>query len=145
MEAMPAIRFRSGDITTLETRPCPCGRTHNRAMYILGRTGDIVKVKGVNVYPRMCEEILRSFPELGSEFRIMFTREGTMDEVIFQVEPLPSFPKDKYPDLMNRINNKSKEILGIRPNRVEFLEFGTLEKYEMKAKRVIDKRDIYSR
>ena len=70
MESMPAIRFRSGDITTLETRVCPCGRTHNRIMYILGRTGDIVRVKGLNVYPRMCEEVIRSFSELAVSFAL---------------------------------------------------------------------------
>ena len=63
-----------------------------------------------------------------------------MDEVTFQVEPLPAFPKDKLPDLRNRMNNKSKEVLGLYPNKIEFLEFGTLEKFELKAKRVIDKR-----
>ena len=144
MEGMPAIRFRSGDVTRIETTPCPCGRTHNRVMYVLGRTEDIVKVKGLNVYPRIIEDIIRSFDEVGTEFRIIFERVKGRDEVKFQIEPLPRVPKEQHGELVNRIGNKTKEIIGLTPD-IETLEFGTLEKSELKAKRVIDRREIYAR
>jgi phenylacetate-CoA ligase len=143
-QAMPAIRFRSGDLTLIERDVCPCGRTHNRAMYIMGRSENIVKVKGLNVYPRMAEEVLRSFSELGSEFRVVFERVKGLDAVRFQVEPLPRVQKGQYAALVDKIKRKSKELLGFTPE-IELLAFGTLEKSELKAKRVIDRRDIYAR
>jgi phenylacetate-CoA ligase len=85
-EAMPVIRYRTGDLTYLTHEPCPCGRTHVRMGPIRGRTDDMLIVRGVNVYPTQIEEILKAFPELVPHYLLVMKREGTLDELELQVE-----------------------------------------------------------
>jgi phenylacetate-CoA ligase len=137
--SMPAIRLRIADLTRIDSSPCPCGRTHPRVQYILGRREDIVKLRGVNIYPRVVEDIVRATPELGSEYRIVFRRKDEIDSLVLQVEPLVA---DAQRDpIVADIRGRVKSICGLTP-AVEILAPGTLPMSEVKAKRVFDERGI---
>ncbi|HCI79295.1 MAG TPA: phenylacetate--CoA ligase [Ktedonobacter sp.] len=85
-EAMPLLRYWTGDITYLTHEPCVCGRTHTRMGPIRGRSDDMLIVRGVNLYPTQIEEILTGIPEVVPHYQVLVTRERTMDEVEVKVE-----------------------------------------------------------
>jgi phenylacetate-CoA ligase len=85
-EAMPLLRYWTGDVTTLRSEPCACGRTLVRMGLVTGRTDDMLIVRGVNVYPTQVEAVLVRLPELAPHYRIVVTREGTLDEATVEVE-----------------------------------------------------------
>ena len=86
-EAMPIIRYRTGDITVLESEKCACGRTHQRIMRILGRTDDMLIVRGVNVFPSQIEEVLMNIKEIGDQYQIVVDRKRhRLDELLVRVE-----------------------------------------------------------
>lgn len=85
-EAMPLLRYWTGDITYLTHEPCACGRTHVRMGPIRGRADDMLIVRGVNLYPTQIEEILKGIPEVVPHYHIIIRREGAMDDVEVQVE-----------------------------------------------------------
>ena len=85
-EAVPLLRYATGDITTLRTDTCTCGRTSARMGLIKGRSDDMLIVRGINVYPTQVESVLVRVPELSPHYRLIVTREGTLDEVEVQVE-----------------------------------------------------------
>jgi phenylacetate-CoA ligase len=85
-QALPLIRYWTGDITTLNREPCRCGRTLVRMSLIAGRTDDMLIVRGVNVYPTQVESVLLQLPELTPHYRLVVTREQTLDEVEVEVE-----------------------------------------------------------
>jgi phenylacetate-CoA ligase len=85
-QAMPVLRYWTGDVTTLRSEPCRCGRTLARMGLIKGRTDDMLIIRGVNVYPTQVESVLVRVPELTPHYRIVVSREGTLDEAEVQVE-----------------------------------------------------------
>jgi phenylacetate-CoA ligase len=85
-QALPLIRYWTGDITSLNREPCRCGRTLVRMSLIAGRTDDMLIVRGVNVYPTQVESVLLQLPELTPHYRLVVTRERTLDEVEVEVE-----------------------------------------------------------
>jgi phenylacetate-CoA ligase len=85
-EALPLLRYWTGDITSLTRAPCACGRTLVRMQLIRGRTDDMLIVRGVNVYPSQVESVLARLPELAPHYRLIVTRDGTLDEVEVQAE-----------------------------------------------------------
>jgi phenylacetate-CoA ligase len=85
-EAMPVIRYRTGDLTYLTYEPCRCGRTHVRMGPIRGRTDDMLIVRGVNIYPTQIEEILSGIPDVVPHYQLIVTRDGTLDEAEVKVE-----------------------------------------------------------
>jgi phenylacetate-CoA ligase len=85
-QAMPLLRYWTGDIASVTREPCVCGRTFARMSAIRGRADDMLIVRGVNVYPTQVEEVLRRIPELTPRYLLVVTREGTLDEVEVQVE-----------------------------------------------------------
>jgi len=85
-EAMPLLRYWTGDITYLTHEPCVCGRTHVRMGPIRGRSDDMLIVRGVNLYPTQIEEVLMDIAEVVPHYQIIVTREGTLDEVEVKVE-----------------------------------------------------------
>jgi phenylacetate-CoA ligase len=137
--SMPAIRLRIADLTRVATDGCPCGRTHPRVQYILGRREDIVKLRGVNIYPRVVEDVVRATADLGSEYRIVFRRADEIDSLVLQVEPLAA-DAEREP-IVADIRGRVKSICGVTPE-VEVLAPGTLPMSEVKAKRVFDERGI---
>src|SRR5947209_9145815 len=85
-EAMPLLRYWTGDITYLTHEPCVCGRTHVRMGPIRGRADDMLIIRGVNLYPTQIEEVLKSIPEVVPHYQIVVTREGTLDDAEVKVE-----------------------------------------------------------
>lgn len=139
--SQPMIRFWAGDITLWVDDPCPCGRTYPRLPRgIYGRADDMFVVRGENVYPSAVEDVIRSIPGFGDEFRIIVTREKAMDEMIVQAEWSP----DADPAAEARLKALLESQLKARGLRsvVEMKAPGTIERTEFKARRVIDKRTL---
>jgi phenylacetate-CoA ligase len=143
-EAMPLIRWRTGDITIMETEKCNCGRTHPRILRILGRSDDMLIVRGVNVFPSQIEHVLMQIPEVGEHYMIILERKEELDEMTVQVELSDKVKIDKPVDILNltrKVEDRLRVVLGISA-KVELVNPGTLQRFEGKAKRVIDKRKI---
>jgi phenylacetate-CoA ligase len=143
-EAFPIIRFRTRDLTSLITSPCPCGRTHNRMQRVMGRTDDMLIIKGVNVFPSQIESILFDIEGTEPHYQLIVERKGALDDVTVLVEVLETIFFDemkKQTELIELIKNRLASELGISVH-VKLVEKKTLERTEGKAKRVIDKRKI---
>ena len=140
--SQPMIRFWSGDIATWTDAPCPCGRTYPRLPKgIYGRADDMFVVRGENVYPSAIEDVIRGIKGFGDEYRIVITREKTMDELIVQAE----YTRDVSAEIVPRLKGKLESELKARGLRtvVQMVAPDTLGRTEFKAKRVIDKRGLY--
>ena len=144
-EALPLIRWRTGDITVIDGEKCACGRTHPRIMRILGRADDMIIVRGVNVFPSQIEHVLMQIPEVGEHYMIILDRaENGLDVMTVQVELSEKAEVDKVSDVLElerRIAEKLKSVLNVTA-KVEVVNPGTLQRFEGKAKRVIDRRKI---
>lgn len=143
-EAFPVIRYRTRDLTRLITEPCPCGRTMTRMQRILGRTDDMLIIKGVNVYPSQIEEILFEVEGTKPHYQIVVEREGRLDKATVLVEVVEEIFFDqisKQNDLINLIKKRLATELGIGVN-IKLVEEKSLERSEGKAKRIIDKRKL---
>jgi phenylacetate-CoA ligase len=140
-EAMPILRYRTRDITSIISEPCACGRTHRRINRITGRADDMIIVRGVNIYPQQIERVLMGLPEVGRNYLIVL--EG-LDEMTVQVE-LGEGGFDGQAEhlvtLQNHIAERLRAEILTRP-KVEICSPGSLPISEGKAKRVIDKRSI---
>lgn len=142
-EALPLIRYRVGDLASLETAVCKCGRTHPRLMRLKGRSDDMVIVRGINVFPGQVEYVLMKFHEVSPHFMIIIDREGELDSMAVQVElaDMASDKLDDYYKLKSKLEHELKSILNLHAE-VEFVAPGTIPRSEGKAKRVTDKRKI---
>ncbi len=144
-EALPLIRWRTGDITYMERDKCACGRTHPRIMRILGRADDMLIVRGVNVFPSQIEHVLMQIPEVGEHYMIILDRrEDGLDEMTIQVELSDRVAVDTTSDILKlerKISDRLKSVLNVWA-KVEVVNPGTLQRFEGKAKRVIDRRKI---
>lgn len=141
-EALPMIRFRIGDITSLDESVCPCGRTHPRIERIQGRVDDMLIIRGINVFPSQVEHALLGIPEVSGHFQIIVDRKGALDTMLVQVELNPDSFSDKVSDIMD-IRNKVSHLLKNQLNvaaGVELVAPGALPRFEGKAKRVTDRR-----
>jgi phenylacetate-CoA ligase len=141
-EALPMIRYRIGDITTMEDDICTCGRTHPRIQRIQGRVDDMLIIRGINVFPSQVEYALMAIPEVGQHFQIVVERKGALDDILVRVELKTESFSDKITDLMQirqKVEHRLRNSLNVNVN-VELVEPGSLPRFEGKAKRVIDKR-----
>jgi phenylacetate-CoA ligase len=141
-EAMPLIRYRTRDIASLDDSPCPCGRTTIRMSRVIGRSDDMLIIRGVNVFPSQIEEALLKVEGTAPHYVIEVDRPGAMDEVTVRVEIRPELFSDKMRemhDLRNRIDREIHTITGLRV-RVELVKPQTIERSTGKSKRVIDRR-----
>ncbi len=141
-EAMPLLRYRTGDITYIMDDECSCGRTHPKIHRILGRSDDMIIVRGVNVFPSQIEHVLMQIPEVGDHFQVVITRNGTLDEITVKVEMRDEVFTGELADLQRiqqKVQKALQKELNLRTN-VELVEKGTLERSMGKAKRVIDLR-----
>jgi len=136
-EAMPLLRYRTGDIASITTEPCPCGRTTARIRGLRGRRDDMVVVRGVNVYPSNVEHALLSLPDAAPHYQVVVERSGSMDELTVQCEPVGA--EVDSAGLRDDAERVLREHLGIRV-RVDVLAPGTVPRSEGKAVRVIDRR-----
>jgi phenylacetate-CoA ligase len=142
--AFPLIRFRIGDLTIIDNEPCECGRTHPRIMRILGRTDDMIVVRGINVFPSQVESVLMRIPEVGDHYQIIVDRKGPLDVMTVEVEVTEQVFSDKIADLMTlskRVSKELKNVLNITAE-VDLVEPGSIPRSMGKAKRVIDKRQV---
>lgn len=117
------IRFGTGDLSSLVTEPCPCGRTANRLTGIIGRTGDAVKVRGMFVVTKQAERAILSFGQV-SKFQIIVGRSEHRDEMTLKVEI-----KDKTSDrekLAQDLNERFQDVCRLKIDRIEFLAKGTI-------------------
>ena len=96
---MPLIRYRTHDLCTLTDEPCPCGRTHVRMGRVMGRTDDMLIIRGVNVFPSQIEHALLQVPGIEPHYHIVVDRVGTLDTIEVQVELSPSVMSDTVRDL----------------------------------------------
>ncbi|NOY65005.1 MAG: phenylacetate--CoA ligase [Nitrospirae bacterium] len=143
-EALPMIRYRTRDLTRLFTEPCPCGRTFHRMSKILGRTDDMLIVKGVNVFPSQIETVLFEIEGTEPHYQIIVDRKGHLDELTVLVEVSEEIFFDemkKQHEFVDLIKRRLASELGIQVE-VKLVERKTLERFEGKAKRVIDKRKL---
>ena len=135
-EGAPLIRYRTHDLSRIIPGECPCGSKHPRLDTIMGRTDDMMKIKGVNVFPSQIEEILQAFPEVSSEYQIRISHLDGKDTMRIYVETNGSV---NFLDLADRIAVKVKSRIGFTP-LVKVVENGLLPRSEKKTKRVIDER-----
>ena len=142
--AFPLIRYRIGDITILNNEPCECGRTHPRIMRILGRTDDMIVVRGINVFPSQVESILMRIPEIGDHYQIIVDRKGPLDVMTVKVEMTESTFSDKIADLMSLSKTVARLLKGVLniTAEVELVEPGTIPRSMGKAQHVIDRRKV---
>lgn len=141
---MPMIRYRTRDLTTLNYDVCDCGRTTVRMGKILGRSDDMLIIRGVNVFPSQIESILLEFPEYEPYFLIEVDRVNNTDTFEIQVEVRPEFFSDKMNVLMNlkqRLAGRVQSVIGIQPD-IRIVQPNTIERTTGKAKRAIDHRKL---
>ena len=135
-EGAPLIRYRTHDLSRIIPGECPCGSKYPRLDVIMGRTDDMMKIKGVNVFPSQIEEILNEFPETSSEYQIRISHLDGKDTMRIYVETNGSV---NFLDLAKRIAARVKSKIGFTP-LVKVVEIGLLPRSEKKTKRVIDER-----
>jgi len=142
--ALPLIRYRIGDLTIMDSEPCECGRTHPRIMRILGRTDDMLIIRGINVFPSQVESVLMDIPEVGDHWEILVDRKGPLDMMTVKVELTQAGFSDKIGDLMKLRKKISKELKGVLniAAEVDLVEPGTIPRSMGKAKRVTDNRKV---
>ena len=135
-EGAPLIRFRTHDLSRIIPGECPCGSKFPRIDVITGRSDDMMKIKGVNVFPKQIEEILGTFPELSSEYQIRISHLDGKDSMRIYVEASGS---NDFKALQQKIAAAVKSKIGFTPI-VYVVELGFLPRSEKKSKRVIDER-----
>lgn len=135
-EGAPLIRYRTHDLSRIIPGECPCGSKFPRIDVIQGRTDDMMKIKGVNVFPKQIEEVLKTFPELSSEYQIRISHLDGRDTMRIYVETTGEYVFDA---LGKKIAESVKSKIGFTPI-VKVVELGLLPRSEKKTKRVIDER-----
>jgi len=143
-EAVPVIRYRSGDLASISYRPCACGRVFARHSKVYKRTDDMFVIRGVNVYPSSIETVLQNIEQVQPQYQIVLYREGSLDQMEIQLEVTPSFLPDavrKLQAFQSHVEERLRQELGIRP-RVRLVEPKTIPPREGPAARVIDKRGV---
>lgn len=143
-EALPIIRYRTRDLTSLDKDICDCGRTHVRMQKVLGRSDDMVIIRGVNVFPSMVESVLLNIPGVEPHYLLIVERKGNLDQLEVQVEVSEQLFSDevrKLEELGAIIAKEMESALGVNA-RIRLVEPKSIERSEGKAKRVIDRRNI---
>ena len=143
-QAMPLLRYRTRDLATLDPEPCACGRTGVRMSRIVGRTDDMLIIRGVNVFPSQIEEALLRIEGTAPHYLIEVNRPGTLDELTVKVEMRETDFSDKIANLhvlREKIDRAIQSVVGIRAT-VELVKPQTLERSLGKAVRVLDKRRL---
>jgi phenylacetate-CoA ligase len=136
-EALPLIRYRTGDLGAVTQEPCACGRTMARLIQLGGRRDDMMIIRGVNLFPSHVEQLLLSVDGVAPHWRLVLERTGPMDELTLECEPAAA-DVDRGA-LANRVEQVLKESTGVRIV-VAVLDPGTVPRSEGKAVRVVDRR-----
>jgi phenylacetate-CoA ligase len=142
-EGFPMLRYRTGDITRLVYEPCACGRTFARMDKIKGRSDDMLKIRGVNVFPSQIESVLMTYPQIAPHYQLVVTRENYSDRLEIRTELADVNLLEDYGELQQlqqTIHDKLKVVLGI-DTKITLAEPKTLERFQGKAKRIVDLRN----
>ena len=141
-EGMPVLRYRTKDITRLNYEPCRCGRTHVRMDKVMGRTDDMMIIKGVNVFPSQIESALVGMEGIGPHYQLVLRRHNFMDNLEVKVELINAALLESYGELetlQRRVHDRLKSVLGLE-TKVTLVEPKSLERFQGKAKRILDLR-----
>lgn len=137
-EGAPLIRYRTRDLTRIIPGACPCGSVYPRIDRILGRSDDMIKIKGVNIYPGQIEDVLKEIKGASSEYQVRITRVEARDHLLLRVEGEAGADPQQLAEL---IGANFKKRIGILID-VQVVPIGELPRSEKKSKRVFDERDI---
>lgn len=137
-EGAPLIRYRTRDLTRIIPGVCPCGSIYPRIDRILGRSDDMIKIKGVNIYPGQIEDVLKEIKGASSEYQVRITRVEARDHLLLRVEAEAGTDPQQVAEL---IGANFKKRIGILID-VQVVPIGELPRSEKKSKRVFDERDI---
>lgn len=142
-EGIPMLRYRTKDLTRINYSPCKCGRTTARMDKIKGRSDDMLKIRGVNVFPSQVESVLVGLDSIGPHYQLIVRRENYSDSLEIKVELTNGELLERYGELQNlqnSIRQKVKSVLGI-DTKISLVQPKTIERFQGKAKRVIDLRN----
>lgn len=142
-EGIPMLRYRTKDITKIDYEPCGCGRTFARMAKIMGRSDDMLKIRGVNVFPSQIESVLMKFDKIAPHYQLVVTRANFSDALEVKVELSNGSLLENYGELENlqkNIHASLKTVLGI-DTKVSLVEHKSLERFQGKAKRILDLRN----
>jgi len=143
-QALPIIRYRTGDITSLDRTPCRCGRTHVRMKSVMGRADDMLIVNGVNVFPSQVEHVLANIDGISLNYQIIADKKGYLDILEVMVEVTEQMPLDS----IGALEKLQKDIQAALLNnlyinaKIKLVEPRSIERSMGKAVRVIDKRSM---
>ena len=141
---MPLLRYRTKDLTSLITEPCECGRTNVRITRIIGRSDDMLIIRGINVFPSQVESVILEMKEFEPQYMLVVDRQGNLDTLEVQVELRKELYTDEMGSLLNlkkKLADRLKSVLSISA-QVKLMEPNSIPRSEGKSKRVIDKRII---
>jgi phenylacetate-CoA ligase len=141
-EALPMVRYRTRDITRLESAPCACGRTHVRIMRVTGRNDDMLIIRGINVYPSQVEAVLVGLPGIAPHYQIVLTREGALDAMTVEVELAPGEATGEADRARKagEVAHHVKSLIGVTCT-VDIKQPGEIPRSQGKAVRVRDLRN----
>ena len=143
-EGMPMLRYRTRDLTALTYEKCACGRTAVRMQRIMGRSDDMLIIRGVNVFPSQVESVILELPEFEPHYLIVVDRVNNTDTFQIQVEVRQEYYSDemnKMIALKKKIANRMQSVLGLQPD-IRIVEPRSIERSMGKAKHVIDNRKL---
>ena len=144
-EGMPLLRYRTRDLCSLMEGECECGRTNVRMSRIMGRSDDMLIIRGINVFPSQVESVILSTEEFEPHYQLVVDRKGTLDNLTVRVELKKEYfafdDLHRLEDLERKLESKLKSVLSIKA-KVQLHPSGTLERFEGKSKHVIDNRKI---
>ncbi len=139
---IPMVRYRTKDLTNITYEACACGRTTARMQKIIGRSDDMLKIRGVNVFPTQIESAIIGIDQISPHYQLVITRENYSDKLEVKVELIDGTLLEKFSELealRNTIHHKIITILGIDV-KVSLVEPNTIERFTGKAKRIVDLR-----
>ncbi len=142
-EALPLVRYRTGDLTIVDEEVCECGRAHPRIMRIQGRVDDMLIIRGINVFPSQVESVLMRIPELGENYQLVVDRVHELDAMTVKVETtrrLSQYKSEELLALKKKVTHMLRTVLNITVD-LEILDPKTIDRSMGKAKRVIDNRE----
>jgi len=142
-EAMPLIRYHTGDVTYVIEEECPCGRVSRKLHRFLGRADDMLVVRGINVFPSQIEDVLMSIPEIGDYFQVVVDRKRHgLDEISIKVELKDEAFTGELGDLgkiQRKVEDRLKSVLNVR-SKIDLVEKGSIPRTAGKAQKIVDLR-----
>ncbi len=140
---IPILRYRTKDISRLNYETCECGRTHVRMDKIKGRTDDMLKIRGVNIFPSQIESVIMTIPQIAPHYQLVVDSNGVLDTLEVRVEMADSSLLERFSELealKKTIHRKLQTVLGISC-KISLVEYQSIERTAGKAKRIIDLRN----